>query len=241
MTSLNNETKGGLMKTYYKITFLFLVVLSLSASGCARHKKTVLSPEQALLMQNLTAENQALNEEVDRLARERSLLQQELDGLGLRSKGALEAAKLELEKRLRSEMEQGNLTVGKNDRGLVVTVLNRILFAPGLAELKESSKGVLGKVADVLKEQSGTHMVYVEGHTDSDPITKSSWKSNWELSAARALEVVHFLIDEKGLTPQQIAASGYGEFQPVASNATPEGKLKNRRVEIVVSPQKLVS
>ncbi len=81
-------------------------------------------------------------------------------------------------------------------------------------------------------------MVYVEGHTDNQPIRMSAWRSNWELSTARAMEVVHYFIEAGNLNPRRLAATGYGEFHPVADNGAPEGMSKNRRVEIIVSPKK---
>ena len=81
-------------------------------------------------------------------------------------------------------------------------------------------------------------MIYIEGHTDDEPIRLSAWRSNWELSTARALEVLHYFIDAGNLNPKRLAATGYGEFHPVGDNSSPEGRSANRRVEIVVSPKK---
>ena len=78
--------------------------------------------------------------------------------------------------------------------------------------------------------------VGIEGHTDNRPIKKSGWKSNWELSTARALSVLHYL-SEKSVAEPRLAAIGYGEYKPVASNDTKEGRQKNRRVEIVILPK----
>ena len=77
----------------------------------------------------------------------------------------------------------------------------------------------------------------IEGHTDNEPIEYSGWKSNWELSTARALSVLHYLADQEGIAPQRLSAVGYGEYKPVASNDTKEGRRLNRRVEIVILPK----
>ncbi|MFC1594414.1 flagellar motor protein MotB, partial [Candidatus Omnitrophota bacterium] len=82
-------------------------------------------------------------------------------------------------------------------------------------------------------------LIAVEGHTDNVPIRYSGWLSNWELSSARALSVLHFLIDEGGINPERLSANGYGEFHPVVSNDTPEGQQQNRRVEIVILPEQI--
>ena len=81
-------------------------------------------------------------------------------------------------------------------------------------------------------------MIYVEGHTDNDPIRHSGWKSNWELSTARSTEVIHYLAEQANVEPQRLVAAGYSEFHPVAVNDNPAGKQKNRRVDIIISPRK---
>ena len=77
----------------------------------------------------------------------------------------------------------------------------------------------------------------IEGYTDDVPIKYSGWKSNWELSTARSLSVLHFLVNEKGISPERLSAIGFGEYRPVASNDTKEGRKLNRRVEIVIQPK----
>ena len=79
--------------------------------------------------------------------------------------------------------------------------------------------------------------VGIEGHTDNVPIKYSGWKSNWELSSARAMSVLHYLIDDHGINPPRLSATGYGEYHPVETNDTAEGRQKNRRVEIVILPK----
>ena len=79
--------------------------------------------------------------------------------------------------------------------------------------------------------------VGIEGHTDNQPIKLSGWKTNWELSSSRALSVLHYLVKQKGIAPERLSANGYGEFHPVDSNDTKEGRQLNRRVEIVILPQ----
>jgi len=123
------------------------------------------------------------------------------------------------------------------ERGLVVTVVAEVLFDSGKAKVRPVGKEVLSKVANVLIKINEN--IIVEGHTDNVPIKHSGWKSNWELSTQRALNVLHYFIDEKGLNPERFSAAGYGPYRPMASNATVEGRQKNRRVEIVVVPAKI--
>jgi chemotaxis protein MotB len=121
---------------------------------------------------------------------------------------------------------------------MTVTLPDAILFASGSADLKSASKTVLDKVAGVLNKDYPTHIIRVEGHTDNQPIvrTKKLWADNWDLACNRSMAVVRYLVG-KGIDPKRIYASGFSYNQPVASNATAEGRAKNRRVEIVVAPR----
>ncbi|MHC5077322.1 MAG: OmpA/MotB family protein, partial [Planctomycetota bacterium] len=91
----------------------------------------------------------------------------------------------------------------------------------------------LDHINSVLRSKYGGRQIDVVGHTDSDPIKKSSWQDNWELSAQRALSVLRYLV-KQGISSEQIRAVGRGESQPIASNSSASGKARNRRVEIVV-------
>ena len=149
----------------------------------------------------------------------------------------LERAKKELEDRLKDEIADKEVKVEMLERGLVVTFVAEVLFDSGKAELKDSSFQKLDKVAGVINTTVRDLDIGIEGHTDSDPIKYSGWKSNWELSSARALSVLHYLIEKQNITSQRLAATGYGEYRSVASNDTKEGRQKNRRVEIVILPK----
>jgi chemotaxis protein MotB len=116
---------------------------------------------------------------------------------------------------------------------ITVTVANSILFDSGKATLKNTTSKELDHILGVLKEKWSGKQIDVIGHTDTEPIKKSPWKDNLELSAQRALSVTRYLIDH-GIPDKQVEASGCGAARPVASNSTAEGKAKNRRVEIVV-------
>ena len=116
---------------------------------------------------------------------------------------------------------------------ITVTLPNAILFDSGKATLKKATSTELDHIRSVLQEKYSGKQIDVVGHTDSDPIKKSKWKDNWELSAQRSLTVARYLI-ERGIANDDIRAVGCGESRPIASNATASGKAKNRRVEIVV-------
>ena len=116
---------------------------------------------------------------------------------------------------------------------VTVTLDNAILFAPGKAEMKSTSSVELNHIYSVLQSKYSNKTIDVVGHTDTDPIKKSKWKDNWELSSQRSLSVVRYLT-QKGYPKELIRAVGRGDSQPVASNASASGKAKNRRVEIIV-------
>ncbi len=151
----------------------------------------------------------------------------------------LERAKQELENKFRKEINDKEVSIQMLERGLVITFVSEVLFDSGKAALKEDAKGKLNKIAGVLGTTVKDLRVGIEGHTDNVPIKHSGWKSNWELSSARAMSVLHYLIDNEGLEPTRLSATGYGEFHPIASNETKEGRQKNRRVEIVILPSTL--
>jgi chemotaxis protein MotB len=116
---------------------------------------------------------------------------------------------------------------------ITVTLPNTILFNSGRATLKKATSVELDHIVSVLNSQYSNRQIGVVGHTDTDPIKKSKWKDNWELSAQRALTVLRYLV-ERGIAEDKIQAVGRGASQPIASNATASGKATNRRVEIVV-------
>ncbi|OGS37055.1 MAG: hypothetical protein A2293_01295 [Elusimicrobia bacterium RIFOXYB2_FULL_49_7] len=172
-----------------------------------------------------------------------------VSGPGAKGKGAgtkgkeqlkMEYIKQEVERLASREGLQSQVSVRMEERGIVITIVDKVLFASGYADIHEEAKSALvgiGKILAVNKDQ----YVRVEGHTDNIPIRNEKFTSNWELSATRATHVVRLFIDDVGLNPRLFAAVGYGEFRPVATNATPEGRSKNRRVEIVILSQKLSS
>lgn len=115
--------------------------------------------------------------------------------------------------------------------GAMIALPGNVLFPSGKAVLKRNSKGVLGRIASEIKGSFGGKDIYVFGHTDKDPIKKSKWQDNRQLSGERALAVVRYL-QSQGLSPASVVACGWGEYRPIASNKTSTGKSKNRRVEI---------
>jgi len=117
-----------------------------------------------------------------------------------------------------------------SDRGMTITIEDPVMFESGSAELKPKAYPILTRVVSLARGWPNT--IRIEGHTDSDPIHTERFPSNWELSTERALSVLHFFQDDAGFDPRDLVAIGRGEFDPIASNDTPENKAKNRRIEI---------
>jgi chemotaxis protein MotB len=145
----------------------------------------------------------------------------------------------EMKKQLENEVKamteitgDNKISVFKDERGLVVRIMDTALFDEGRAELKEKAKTALKKIVPTLK--SGNNQIRVEGHTDNRPINTSEFGSNWELSTRRATEVVRHLLEAYDFPPQRISASGYAEYRPVAANDSTENRAFNRRIEIVL-------
>jgi len=141
-----------------------------------------------------------------------------------------------LEQTLEKEIKDKQVRLSMEEKGLVITFVSEVLFDSGKASLKPESFEALNKVANILVENVPENNIGIEGYTDNQPIKYSKWKSNWELSAHRALSVLEYL-EGKGVNPERLSASGYGEYKPVASNDTADGRQLNRRVEIVILPK----
>jgi chemotaxis protein MotB len=138
---------------------------------------------------------------------------------------------------LSKEVEKGQLQVKQYRNMLSVDLAEQIFFDSGSATLKEGGKDVLKKVGGALKGYENK-IIRVVGHTDNVPVLKSPFPSNWDLSVARATTVVRFL-QEVGVKPERMIAAGRGEYNPVAPNDTPEGRQKNRRIEIMLIDRSL--
>ena len=127
------------------------------------------------------------------------------------------------------------MTIEQLNGRLVVTFVDKVLFASGSAELLPKGRAVLDKAVPTLAAQTGKWII-IEGHTDNEPIgptIRDRFPTNWDLSTARATAVVKYLQD-KGVPPVNLAASGFSEYQPVKPNTTPAGRQANRRIEIIM-------
>lgn len=196
------------------------------------------------------AENDQLRKELARLGKNADALLAEKGSLA----SALEGAKARLEELRKAQaasdaraalfkqlalkfqkmIDAGELKVVLRNGRMVLQLPNDVLFDSGRTDIKPAGKEALKKVASVLRTITDRKF-QVAGDTDNVPINTPYFPSNWELSTRRAVEVVHFLTAQ-GMAPEVLSAAGYGEFDPIASNATHEGRAKNRRIEITLQP-----
>ena len=175
-----------------------------------------------------------LQEERNRLRREKAELAQQVARDSLQDQVATPDALAQLRRRL----EKAGIEVTMDGAKLILTVANSILFQPGRSVLRPEAQRALREVANVLNNDYHQNQIRIEGHTDSDKIRKSKnrYKDNWELSMARSLAVHEFLREKCGVPTSRMYAAGYAYTRPVAPNDTESGKARNRRVDIVILP-----
>ncbi len=145
---------------------------------------------------------------------------------------ALDELEPQFEAELLPEIESGKVTISIEPRGLVLSLTESALFAPGRAQLGFEARGIMRKVGRTLARNS--RPVRLEGHTDDTPIRTKKYPSNWQLATARAIAVLQFLVNESSLPVERLSAAGYGEYQPLVPNNSVQNRAKNRRVDIVV-------
>jgi len=213
---------------------LAVLMLATTLSGCTNWKKKhdALNVEH----QNLKGLYENCVASLDSSSARQAELSQQLN----QSQMTIEELQQQISQRKATPSEAtgfqvGQVSVDEKAGTITVTLENTILFASGSANLKSATSAELDHIYSVIRERYSGRQIDVVGHTDTDPIrkTKDKWKDNWDLSAGRALTVLRYLTG-KGMPGDRIRAVACGEARPVASNANPTGKARNRRVEIVV-------
>jgi chemotaxis protein MotB len=152
-----------------------------------------------------------------------------------RVKDDLDNLRRDLQQRLSNQVAQHTVSIQMGRDGLVISLREAGFFDSGSAVPHAETVGTLREIATSLSRTP--YDLRVEGHTDNVPIHTASFESNWELSSARATRIAHLLLDLRTVVPDRLSAAGYAEYHPVASNATPEGRATNRRVDLVVLPR----
>jgi len=219
-TELEQKLASGSASAQEEITKLQKQASELEANTARIAKeREQLRQEQSQLAATLEQERLAKEEEIKRLTRTQE----------------------ELSKSLQDEISKGNITIQQVRDRLTINMVDRVLFDSGQAQVKPAGVKVLKQVADVLNKISDKQ-IRIEGHTDNVPISsklQNRFKTNWELSTARATTVVRYLIDQGGVDPQYLSAVGYADTHPLAANDSEEGRSSNRRIEIVLYPKDL--
>ncbi|HTA21150.1 MAG TPA: OmpA family protein [Polyangia bacterium] len=195
-------------------------------ADAAEAKRAALVPQ----VEKLTADNAELTTAKEALARDVEAKTGELAQL----KGTAD----KLQEQMRDEISKGDVRLTESGGKLRVDLVDKLLFESGEATISKRGEGVLARVGAVLA-QIDDKTIQVSGHTDNLPLgdkLTAQWATNWELSAARAVTVVRFLVDKANVPPQRLVASGYGEWKPIASNKSPSGRARNRRIEILLTP-----
>jgi chemotaxis protein MotB len=152
--------------------------------------------------------------------------------LGASENGDLSSLRQELEDALAPEIQRSEVAVTVGPDGLVVSLREIGFFDSGSAKIRDTSLSAFGRIAWLLAERR--YRVRIEGHTDNKPIHNSQFSDNWDLSTARATELVRLLIMKYGFAPERLSAAGYAEYHPVNSNDTAEARAQNRRVDVVI-------
>ena len=195
-------------------------------------------------VRGLLSENEALKRDKTSLIKDKDTLQAKVNDLATAKAEKTEQLEKttrtyeDLQQKLEQEIRDGKIQISEMKDKLTVTLVDKVLFASGSADVSNEGKLVLDKVIPVLKEVKDKR-IQVEGHTDNVQIfsaIKAKYPTNWELSAGRATQVVRYLPETGGIDPKVLSATGYSEYQPVAPNDTAEGKARNRRIEIVLLP-----
>jgi flagellar motor protein MotB len=179
------------------------------------------------------AENQKAKDQIAALQSKVADLEEDKNAAAQMAKG--------LENEMRADLESKDVTISNLQGKLTVNILDRVMFDSGEAILKPAGESVMRKVAAILAGHPQLK-IHVIGHTDNVPIrpeARNRFASNWELSTARALAAVHFLTEKAAVDPRRVGAVGYGEYRPLADNATAEGRARNRRIAITILPDEL--
>ncbi len=166
---------------------------------------------------------EATKEELEELRRARAEAEERMKSLRI------------MEEKFRKLIDSGNLEVVNFNGRLVIKLKANILFDPGKAKVRTEGIAALKDVAVVLAQFTGRHF-QVSGHTDDEPVKRSGWQDNWELSSVRAVAVLRVL-QEAGVPPNMLSAAGYSEFQPVKPNDSEDNRKFNRRIEITIMPE----
>ena len=228
------EGAPGWMATFADLVTLlmcfFVLLFAMSTTQQETYKELVKSLRSALGAQAVPESGTREGLTMHAVPSEEPSENQQIDELGGMIEKELEDIVSEVRELVLFNKLGGEVSVTKNEDGVVITMSDLLLFAEGGTKLSPKGLDILKKVASVLSKLA--YHVKIKGHTDSSPISSALYPSNWELSSARASTVVRLLV-QNGVPPFYISAEGYAQYHPVATNDTAQGRARNRRVEIV--------
>ncbi len=228
--------EGGLIVKRSILIVTVLLITAFLLVGCVSTKKfEKLESDNA----RIKSENATLKKDLDRAHARIAEHEQQIATLQKEQEQEVVALKQTYDNligELKKEIDSGEIQVQQIKGRLQLTVAERLFFDTGKAEIKSEGQAVLRRIGPILKKIPEKN-IRVEGHTDNVPIGKSlrgQYSSNWELGAARAVNVVRFLQNESGIDPLRLSAVSYGQYRPIATNRTKQGQSKNRRIEIIL-------
>ena len=241
---------SALMKKYLLPILIIMVLLSV---GCGSSKKIIIQERDKLANEKtmLLKENVVLRQRVSQAEHDLAKTNQDVAN----TQATLEWLKAEnakkdqilhntkikeasLQKDIRQAAQQTGIQIQRLQKGLVFSLPESILFPSSQTYIKNSAKPLLRKLAKEIKQYKN-RLIMVEGHTDSLPIKNNLFRSNWDLGARRAITIVNYLQWAENFPPHQLCAVTFGQYKPIDSNKTIEGRKKNRRVEITVLSEDL--
>jgi chemotaxis protein MotB len=232
-----------------RLLLVFVLLLAAALGGLYFWLYRPQEESLAMSKQELSAKDEEIRHLKSRVA-DLETVQEELETLGSALKkqvaekekemAALRSTQDELVSELQQEIADQRIEVERIRDKLRVEMVDEVLFDSGEAVIKPDGIRILTKIGGVLKK-AGNRAIEIQGHTDNVPIRGALAKrfaTNWELSAARAINVVRFLQDSAGLDPKNLVAHAFSEYQPRSTNETAEGRRKNRRIEIILGPKR---
>ncbi len=200
----------------------------------AARREASLSSQEASSLRSRVSDLEGMLEELEQTSSELEAQIREKEA----QLASLSSTQDELVGELEKEISEGQIQVQRLRDSIRLDLVDEILFASGETTLKQAGIDVLRRVAAILQKAENRQLI-VQGHTDNVPIRgrlSERYPTNWELSAARAVNVARFFQEEAGLDPTRLSATAFSEYRPRAENETTEGREKNRRIEIVLAP-----
>jgi len=230
-----------------KIALIIVSIVTLALAGVSYYFYDSNSKVQDEL-ESLNNATEDLTFNINKLEEEKAAISQELEAkitdISKEKEEEIEKLKStydEFVTDMKKEIEEGQIKITQLADRLSVSMVDKILFPSGKANITSEGLEVLERVGNVLKNTQNK-IIRVEGHTDNVPITRRLQKqfpTNWELSTARAVNVVRFLQEKVGIEAERMQIIGMSEYHPVASNETPKGRSQNRRIEIALLPERM--